>query len=80
MNEEARAHEPVTLWPNADALGAMTDLYQLTMMAGYAAAGLDRARATFELFVRRLPTGRAFLVFAGLEQVIGDLLRMRFTS
>src|SRR5258708_4804203 len=71
---------PVSLWPDPDALGAVTDLYQLTMMAGYAAAGLDQAPATFELFVRRLPPGRAYLVFAGLEQAVGDILRLAFSS
>src|SRR5690349_7556206 len=71
---------PVSLWPDPDALGAMTDLYELTMMAGYAEAGLSEARASFELFVRRLPPGRAYLVFAGLEQAIGDLLKLRFSS
>lgn len=70
---------PVSLWPEPDALGPVTDLYQLTMMAGYAAAGLAGSPATFELFVRRLPPGRAFLVFAGLEQVIGDLMRLAFS-
>ncbi len=70
---------PVSLWPDPEALGPVTDLYQLTMMAGYAAEGMDRARATFELFVRRLPPGRSFLIFAGLEQAVGDLLRLAFT-
>ena len=32
---------PVSLWPDAEALGPVTDLYQLTMMAGYAASGLE---------------------------------------
>ncbi|MDX2037934.1 MAG: nicotinate phosphoribosyltransferase [Isosphaeraceae bacterium] len=63
-------------WPDPQALGTLTDLYQLTMMAGHAASGLDDSRATFELFVRKLPPGRAYLVFAGLEQAIADLLRM----
>ncbi|SIO64871.1 nicotinate phosphoribosyltransferase [Singulisphaera sp. GP187] len=71
---------PVSLWPDPESLGAVTDLYQLTMMAGYAQAGKDRDRATFELFVRRLPDHRAFLVFAGLEQAIGDLLRLAFSD
>ena len=70
---------PVSLWPDPAALGPVTDLYQLTMMAGYAATGMDSAQATFEVFVRRLPKGRAFLVFAGLEQAIGDLLRLAFS-
>lgn len=70
---------PVSLWPDPNALGALTDLYQLTMMAGYAATGHGGDRATFEMFVRRLPPGRAFLVFAGLEQAVGDLMRLRFS-
>ena len=41
-----------------------TDLYQLTMMAGYFTRGMLPARATFELFVRRLPRHRVFLVAA----------------
>lgn len=70
---------PVSLWPDPDALGPLTDLYQLTMMAGYAAAGIDHKTATFELFVRRLPPNRSYLVFAGLEQAVGDLLRLAFS-
>ena len=34
--------------------GLLTDLYELTMAAGYLETGFD-ARATFELFVRSLP-------------------------
>lgn len=70
---------PVPLWPDPNALGTVTDLYQLTMMAGYSALGKDRQRATFELFVRRLPEDRAYLVFAGLEQAIADLLNLAFS-
>ena len=70
---------PVSLWPDPEALGAITDLYQITMMAGYHAAGMDDQHATFELFVRRLPPHRSFLVFAGLEQAIGDLMRLAFS-
>jgi nicotinate phosphoribosyltransferase len=55
-----------------------TDLYQLTMMAGYEAAHAN-VRATFELFVRNLPTNRAFLVAAGLEQALDFLENLRFT-
>ena len=49
---------PVSLWPDRRALGPITDLYQLTMMAGYLAAGMAGKRATFELFVRRMPPHR----------------------
>jgi nicotinate phosphoribosyltransferase len=69
----------VSLWPEPEALGTVTDLYQLTMMAGYHSEGLDRSRATFELFVRRLPQNRSYLVFAGLEQAILDLMRLKFS-
>ncbi len=71
---------PVSLWPDPNALGPMTDLYQLTMMAGYLASGMDQRTATFEMFVRRIPKGRAYLVFAGLEQAAGDLLRLAFST
>lgn len=72
------ARDPISLWPDPRALGTLTDLYQLTMMAGYAAAGRSHSRATFELFVRKLPPNRAYLVLAGLEQAIGDLLTLAF--
>jgi nicotinate phosphoribosyltransferase len=56
-----------------------TDLYQLTMMAGYHAAGL-MGRATFELYVRQLPVNRSFLVAAGLEQALLYLESLRFSN
>jgi nicotinate phosphoribosyltransferase len=56
-----------------------TDLYQLTMAAGYVGAGRV-GRATFELFVRRLPASRAFLVAAGLEQALEYLETLRFSA
>jgi nicotinate phosphoribosyltransferase len=56
----------------------VTDLYQLTMMAGYFASGMAEKRASFEIFVRKLPPRRSYLVFAGLEQAIGDLLSLAF--
>jgi nicotinate phosphoribosyltransferase len=71
---------PVSLWPDPDALGAVTDLYQVAMMAGHLSRGTGQSRATFELFFRRLPEGRSYLVFAGLEQAIGDLLNLRFSD
>jgi nicotinate phosphoribosyltransferase len=56
-----------------------TDLYQLTMAAGYWRAGLLEP-ATFELFVRRLPERRAFLVAAGLDDALAYLEQLRFTD
>lgn len=55
-----------------------TDLYQLTMMAGYEAAHVN-VRATFELFVRNLPSNRAYLVAAGLAQALDYLESLSFT-
>jgi nicotinate phosphoribosyltransferase len=55
-----------------------TDLYELTMAAGYFAAGKIRDIATFELSVRRLPAQRNFLVTAGLEQVVDYLTGLHF--
>ena len=55
----------------------LTDLYQLTMLDAYDAEGMD-APATFEMFVRRLPPGRAFLVAAGLEQALSYLEGLAF--
>src|SRR5262245_30702674 len=47
------------------------------MAAGYWRAGLT-APATYELFVRRLPDSRAFLVAAGLEPALDYLERLAF--
>src|SRR5262245_8638847 len=56
-----------------------TDLYQLTMMAGYQHVGLV-GRSTFELFVRTLPAQRGYLMVAGLEQALELLEGLRFTE
>lgn len=58
----------------------LTDLYQLTMAAGYWQSGKAGDVATFELFVRRLPPHRNFLVTAGLAQAVEYLLNLRFTG
>lgn len=55
-----------------------TDLYELTMAAGYFVAGKIGDMATFELSVRRLPQARNFLIAAGLEQTVEYLLNLRF--
>jgi nicotinate phosphoribosyltransferase len=59
--------------------GLLTDLYELTMAAGYLQTGFD-ARASFELFVRHLPPHRNYLVTAGLEQALEFLENVRFTT
>ncbi len=61
-------------------LALSTDLYQLTMAAGYVQAAKTEEIATFELFVRRFPHNRNFLIAAGLEQVVDYLLNVRFSG
>lgn len=56
----------------------LTDFYQLTMAAGYFISGKADDKATFELFVRRLPVGREHLITAGLAQAIEYLEALRF--
>ena len=56
-----------------------TDLYELTMVGGYFAAGLS-GRATFDLFVRQLPPTRNYLIASGLEQALDFLESLRFTA
>jgi nicotinate phosphoribosyltransferase len=57
-----------------------TDLYQLTMAAGYVRQGLHRKRVSFELFVRSLPASRRYLVFAGLHRIVDYLQRLSFSD
>ena len=59
--------------------GLLTDLYELTMAAGYFQTRFD-GRATFELFVRHLPPHRNYLVAAGLEQALDYLEEVTFAS
>ncbi|MGH9229753.1 MAG: nicotinate phosphoribosyltransferase [Acidimicrobiales bacterium] len=55
----------------------VTDLYELTMAAAYRAEGIEH-EATFELFVRRLPPQRRFLVAAGLDDALAGLEELSF--
>lgn len=57
----------------------LTDLYQLTMMQAYLDEGMDEP-AVFELFVRKLPSRRNFLVCAGLEQALDFLETLSFSE
>lgn len=68
---------PLSLQYEDPDLALVTDLYQLTMAAGYYSNGLTDT-ATFELFVRALPPDRGYLIAAGLEQVVHYLTTLRF--
>lgn len=57
----------------------LTDLYQLTMLQAYFDQQMEQT-AVFELFVRKLPACRNFLVAAGLEQALEYLENLHFTA
>ena len=57
-----------------------TDLYELTMAAGYFLSGKQNEIATFELSVRKLPSRRNFMITAGLQQAVEYLLDFHFTE
>jgi nicotinate phosphoribosyltransferase len=61
------------------AFGLTTDLYELTMAAAYFENRIQQP-AIFDLFVRRLPQHRSYLIAAGLEQVLDYLTRLRFKN
>jgi nicotinate phosphoribosyltransferase len=58
----------------------LTDLYELTMAAGYFENGKAEEKATFEMVFRRLPEHRNFLLLAGLPQVVDYILNLRFAA
>ena len=63
-----------------------TDFYQLTMGAAYYQYNLENDVneeeniATFELFIRKFPRNRNYLIYAGLEQAVYYLLNARFSE
>ena len=57
----------------------LTDLYQLTMAQAYFELDMTES-AVFELFVRRLPPTRHFLLAAGLEQALEYIEELRFSA
>jgi nicotinate phosphoribosyltransferase len=57
----------------------LSDLYEFSMLDAFAAYGMAE-QASFELFVRKLPAERGFLVAAGLEQLVDFLEQARFTA
>jgi nicotinate phosphoribosyltransferase len=60
--------------------GLLTDLYELTMAAGYFQAGKTEEVATFEFTVRKLPEHRNFVIAAGLAQAVDYLLNLSFSG
>lgn len=62
----------------ASSSALFTDLYQLTMARAYAAESMD-GNAVFELFFRKMPAARNFILAAGLDDVLTYLESWRFT-
>jgi nicotinate phosphoribosyltransferase len=60
--------------------GLLTDLYELTMAAGYFESGKAAEKATFEFTLRRLPANRNYAVIAGIPQIVDYLLNLSFTA
>ena len=63
----------------AENMVLFTDYYELTMCASY----FDNKKfeqATFDLFIRKLPENRSYLVSAGLEQVLQYLQNIEFAK
>jgi nicotinate phosphoribosyltransferase len=68
-----------------------TDFYELTMAAAYyhhyfirttgeATSDKKSEKGVFEMFVRKLPKNRSYLVAAGLEQALYFLMNIRFNE
>ncbi len=61
-------------------LALLTDLYQLTMAAGYWKTGTSEREAVFHLTYRRPPFAGGYVIAAGLAPVLAFLRRFRFTG
>jgi nicotinate phosphoribosyltransferase len=56
----------------------LTDLYELTMLAGYLEEGMSAKSAVFDLFFRKIPYEGGYAIFAGLEPALDYLEGLRF--
>ncbi len=61
-------------------LTMLVDFYELTMGNGYLKNGLGDKIVYFDLFFRRVPDNGGFAIFAGLEQVIEYIKKLKFTE
>ena len=58
----------------------LTDLYELTMLAGYFEKGMHEKPAVFDLFFRKAPFLGNYAVLAGLETALNYLAGLHFTA
>lgn len=57
-----------------------TDKYEITMLQSALQDGMAHKRTVFELFARKLPTGRRYGVVAGTQRAIEAVKNFRFTE
>lgn len=58
----------------------LTDLYELTMLAGYLEEGMAEMTAVFDLYFRTNPFGGGYAVFTGLESALELLEEIHFSE
>ena len=77
----SRRQEPASArsWVHSGNAALLTDLYELKMVQAYLREGLTET-AVFDLFARRLPETRNFLVAAGLDDALYFLETLSFSE
>src|SRR5262245_32220254 len=65
-------------WVDDSNAALLTDLYELTMLEAYFQAAMNKT-AVFDLYVRRLPPNRNYLIASGLEHVLHYLETFSFS-
>jgi len=66
-------------WVSDSNAALLTDLYELNMLQSYFDEGMEDT-AVFELFIRRMPANRNYLVTSGLEHVLHYLESLTFSD
>lgn len=74
------AEDILNPWFERKGLALLTDLYQLTMMAGYLKENRGDTLVTFEYFFRNLPPHSGYAIFAGLESFLLYLKNLKFSK
>ncbi|HVM33473.1 MAG TPA: nicotinate phosphoribosyltransferase [bacterium] len=59
-------------------VGLYTDLYELTMAQAYGLTGQAHKAACFDYFFRETPFKNGYVIFAGLDDLLGSLEALRF--
>src|SRR5262245_8377989 len=68
-----------SLWVDDSNAALLTDLYELNMAQSYFDEGMNDD-AVFDLFIRRLPPNRNYLIACGLEHVLHYLESLTFSE